>query len=183
MSVIFIYDITMAKVNLNNTSKDRIMMNAKLKNICKLNILLALILTLTMFGCGRGGGGGASGVTTDLVEVVDIEPISDPRSDTGSDPDGDPGSGPGLNPGPDTGNSVTLSWDAPATNSDGSDLTDLAGYKVHYGTSSNNYTQSVDIGNSAGASISSLSNETWCFAVTAYDTSGNESDYSQEVCI
>lgn len=34
-----------------------------------------------------------------------------------------------------SGSSVTLSWDAPTKNEDGSDLTDLLGYKVYYGTS------------------------------------------------
>ena len=29
---------------------------------------------------------------------------------------------------------VTLSWDPPTTNADGTPLTDLAGYKVYYGT-------------------------------------------------
>ncbi len=41
---------------------------------------------------------------------------------------------------------INLSWDAPTINSDGSPLTDLAGYKVYYGTSSYIYTHSVDIG-------------------------------------
>lgn len=78
--------------------------------------------------------------------------------------------------------SVTLDWDAPTTNSDGSSLTDLAGYKIYYGTSSRNYTGSVNVGNYTGTEISSLASGTWCFAVTAYDNAGNESDYSDEVC-
>lgn len=77
--------------------------------------------------------------------------------------------------------SVTLTWDAPTTNTDGTPLTDLAGYIVYYGTSSNNYTNSVNIGNSTGAVISNLSPGTWYFAVTAYDTSGNKSSFSNEV--
>ncbi len=77
--------------------------------------------------------------------------------------------------------SVTLTWDAPTTNTDGTPLTDLAGYIVYYGTPSNNYTNSVNIGNSTGAVISNLSPGTWYFAVTAYDTSGNESSFSNEV--
>jgi len=79
-------------------------------------------------------------------------------------------------------NSATLSWEAPTTNADETPLTDLAGYKVYYGTSSGDYTVSVDVGNITGAIISSLETGTWCFAVTAYDTSGNESDYSEETC-
>ena len=36
-----------------------------------------------------------------------------------------------------SGNSVTLQWRAPDTNSDGSDLTDLAGYRIYYGLNKN----------------------------------------------
>ena len=78
--------------------------------------------------------------------------------------------------------SITLSWERPALNSDGSDLNDLAGYKIYYGTSSNDYSQSIDVGNITSAVISSLSSGTWCFATTAYDAAGNESGYSNEAC-
>ena len=40
-------------------------------------------------------------------------------------------------PGISTG-SVTLAWDAPTTNLDGTPLTALAGYKVYYGRTSAN---------------------------------------------
>jgi hypothetical protein len=79
---------------------------------------------------------------------------------------------------------VTLHWNAPNTNSNGSTLTDLAGYKVYYGPGSGqqNRTKSVDIGNYTSASVSNLSTGNWCFVVSAYDTSGNESLPSPEVC-
>ncbi len=76
---------------------------------------------------------------------------------------------------------VTLTWDAPTTNADGTPLTDLAGYKVYYGTSSRDYTKTIDVGNTTTYQITGLSGGTYYFAVTAYDTSGNESDYSEEV--
>ena len=79
-------------------------------------------------------------------------------------------------------NSTTLAWEDSTTNADGTPLTDLAGYKVYYGNFSGNYTVSVDVGNLTGAIISNLESGTWCFAVTAYDTSGNESEYSDEAC-
>lgn len=69
---------------------------------------------------------------------------------------------------------VTLSWD-PNTEPD------LAGYKVYYGTSSHNYTETIDVGNTTTYQITGLSEGTYYFAVTAYDTSGNESDFSDEV--
>ena len=77
---------------------------------------------------------------------------------------------------------VTLKWDAPRTNTDGTPLTDLAGYIVYYGTFSGNYPDSVNVVNVTEISRN-LSSGKWCFAVTAFDTSGNESDLSNEECI
>ncbi len=39
--------------------------------------------------------------------------------------------------------SVTLSWNPPIQNADGSALTDLAGYRIYYGTSSGKYSEEV----------------------------------------
>jgi hypothetical protein len=72
---------------------------------------------------------------------------------------------------------VTLSWDAPTTNEDGSPVT-LSGYKIYYGTSSGAYTTSVSVA-STGATLS-LSPGTYYFAVTAISTDGTESAYSNE---
>ncbi|OFZ10703.1 MAG: hypothetical protein A2Z20_12700 [Bdellovibrionales bacterium RBG_16_40_8] len=83
------------------------------------------------------------------------------------------------------GDLVTLTWDAPTTNTDGSPLSDLAGYKVYYGGQSKVYATTIDtadmVNNSYG--ISGLAPNTYYFAVTAYDSSNNESDYSNEVYI
>ncbi len=77
---------------------------------------------------------------------------------------------------------VSLSWDAPTTNEDGTPLTDLAGYKIYYGTSSGTYTQNVNVGNVATYTVSSLTDGlTYYFAVKAYDTASSESRYSNEV--
>ncbi len=77
---------------------------------------------------------------------------------------------------------VTLRWVAPTTNTDETPLTDLAGYIVYYGTFSGNYPDSVNVGNVTEISRNPSSGK-WCFAVTAFDTSGNESDLSNEECI
>jgi hypothetical protein len=77
---------------------------------------------------------------------------------------------------------VTLSWDTPTTNVDGTPLTDLAGYKVYHGTALGNYSQYIDVGNVLNYMVSNLENGVvYYFAVTAYDTSGNESIFSNEV--
>jgi len=77
---------------------------------------------------------------------------------------------------------ATLSWNPPTTNADGTPLTDLSGYRVYYGNSSGNYSQNINVGNVATYIINNLTEGlTYYFAVTAYDTSGNESRYSNEV--
>jgi hypothetical protein len=78
-------------------------------------------------------------------------------------------------------NSVTLAWDAPTTNEDGTPLTDLAGYRVHYGSSPQTYTQTVDAGNVTRMTLQNLPPGIYYFAATAYDLSRNESRYSNEV--
>lgn len=77
---------------------------------------------------------------------------------------------------------ATLAWMAPVTNMDGTYLTDLAGYRIHYGETSSNYREQIDVGNKTCYVIGNLTSREWCFAVTAYDTSGNESNISNEVC-
>src|SRR4030067_1427045 len=42
-------------------------------------------------------------------------------------------------------NKTMLTWDAPTTNTDGSPLTDLAGYKIYYGDSSGQYSSTVPV--------------------------------------
>jgi hypothetical protein len=65
----------------------------------------------------------------------------------------------------------------PTQNSDGSALTDLAGYTVYYGTSPANLTQSVKISNPGltAYTMTDLPSGTWYFAVTSYSSSGVES--------
>lgn len=77
---------------------------------------------------------------------------------------------------------VDLTWTAPTQNTDGSELTDLAGFKIYYGTVSGTYDQSVTIDSPTADnySVCQLSTGTWYFVATAYNTSGIESDYSNE---
>ena len=73
---------------------------------------------------------------------------------------------------------VTLSWDAPTTNEDGSPLTDLGGYMV-YSRNASGPLGNVDVGNVL-THTTDVGDNTF-FTVTAYDTSGNESGPSNEV--
>ncbi len=70
---------------------------------------------------------------------------------------------------------VTLAWD-PNTESD------LAGYKIHYGTASNNYSVHLDVHLVFSYTVLGLmAGQTYYFAASAYDISGNESGFSAEV--
>lgn len=77
---------------------------------------------------------------------------------------------------------VVLSWNPPSTNADGTSLNDLAGYKLYYGSASGNYSESIDVGDVLTYQVNNLSTGvTYYFTTTAYDTSGNESGYSNEI--
>ena len=73
----------------------------------------------------------------------------------------------------------------PTQNADGSTLTDLSGYKIHYGTSSKNYSESLAV-NTAGVTsyqVEGLPAGKLYFAMTAVNAAGAESDYSSEVSV
>jgi hypothetical protein len=71
----------------------------------------------------------------------------------------------------------------PTENSDGSALTNLAGYTVYYGTSPSNLTQSLKVTNPglSAYTMTNLSSGTWYFAVTSYSSAGVESTRSGTV--
>jgi hypothetical protein len=75
---------------------------------------------------------------------------------------------------------ATLDWTAPTENSDGSVLTNLAGYTVYYGTSPSNLTQTVKISNPGltAYTMTDLPAGTWYFTITAYTADGTESTRS-----
>jgi len=79
--------------------------------------------------------------------------------------------------------SATVTWDVPNTNADGTVLTDLAGFRVHYGTATQNYSfvATIDDPVANSAVIEDLEADTWFFAVTAVDRNDNESAFSTEV--
>ena len=72
---------------------------------------------------------------------------------------------------------ATLDWLPPTQNSDGTILTNLAGYTVYYGTDRNNLSKSVKVSNPGLASytVTGLTSGTWYFAVTSYSADGVES--------
>jgi hypothetical protein len=76
--------------------------------------------------------------------------------------------------------SATLSWTPPTTNTNGSALTNLAGYRVRWGPAPGNYTNSVTLTNPGLASyvVTNLVSGTHYFVVTAVNSLGVESQFS-----
>jgi len=71
--------------------------------------------------------------------------------------------------------SLTLAWDP-------SGASGIRGYRLHYGTSSHGYSQTIDLGNTTTTTVSNLlPGQTYYFAVTDYNTAGVESVDSNEV--
>jgi hypothetical protein len=81
--------------------------------------------------------------------------------------------------------SLTLSWDAPTVNTDGSSLSNLKGYKVYYGAKSAVYTSVVDIPNPGLTTyvVQDLNAGTYYFALAAYNSQGVESGLTPEVSV
>src|SRR5579871_3193212 len=80
--------------------------------------------------------------------------------------------------------SVTLTWTAPTTRTDGSALTNLAGYNIYYGNAVGNYTTKVPVPGTSTLTyvITNLpTGATYYFVATAYDLNGIESAYTNPV--
>jgi hypothetical protein len=129
--------------------------------------LVALLLAAVLSGCG--GASGSSGAT----------PIAAGSQNGGITTNNGGTSG---STGGSTG-SATLSWRAPDTNTDGTALTNLAGYYIHYGTHRGNLDQLIKIA-TVGLStyvIDNLASGTYYFAISSYSTAGVESTLSASV--
>ena len=81
---------------------------------------------------------------------------------------------------PSATDSLTLSWMAPSLNSNGTTVTDLAGYHIYYGASatSMNTVLTIDGASDTSKVISGLKRGTWYFAVTAFNSEKIESKLS-----
>jgi hypothetical protein len=75
---------------------------------------------------------------------------------------------------------ATVNWTPPTDNSNGTTLTNLAGYQIHYGTTSTNLAQMIQVANAGLTSytLTNLTSGTWYFAVTAYTSTGMQSSMS-----
>ena len=83
-------------------------------------------------------------------------------------------------PAPQLSNTAILTWTPPALNEDGSALADLSAFKVYWGTTPGTYSQSTKISSATARTytVSGLTKGTWYFVVTALNSKGIESPYS-----
>jgi hypothetical protein len=105
-----------------------------------------VVAVLILSGCGGGAGSSSA-----------------PASGAGTAP-----------PAPASQGSATLTWTAPTSNTDGSALTNLAGYYIYYGTSVGSLSNIVNITSPSTLTyvVSNLSAGTWYFAIAAYTNTG-----------
>ncbi|MEJ2111656.1 MAG: dockerin type I domain-containing protein [Acidobacteriota bacterium] len=69
---------------------------------------------------------------------------------------------------------VSLAWDPSISSS-------VVGYKLYYGNASGSYDSFHTITNQSSYTVTDLVADTYFFAVTAFDSMGNESGFSNEV--
>jgi hypothetical protein len=76
---------------------------------------------------------------------------------------------------------ATLSWTAPTENTDGTPITDLAGFRILYGTKPSELTKTITVegAHARTLEISGLAEGTYFFAVVAYDSAGLDGDQSR----
>ena len=101
------------------------------------------------------------------------------ESQAAANPSGNPGGAPPIvpPPAPSSTGTATLEWIPPVTTTDGATLTNLAGYRIYYGTDVTKLAQRIDITNPGVATyvIEGLPPAMYYFAVTAVDARGAES--------
>ena len=113
-------------------------------------LFIFLLLANSITGCGGGGGSTSTASATD--------------SPANGNDSGGAVAATGL---------ANLAWD-------GSTSPNVTGYKLYYGTSSQNYSNSINVGVVTSYTVSGLAPGTYYFSVTACDASGNESGFSNE---
>jgi len=145
---------------------------------------------LTIAGCGGDSGSSNAGLASSTNSGASSAGSgTSGGSSAAADPAPPADAGTSTTPPPATTTpspsaaAVNLQWVAPTENSDGTPLTDLKGYKIHYGTRSQNYTGAISVDNPTVTTylVDSLPAGTYYFAVTAYNASGAESSLSDEV--
>jgi hypothetical protein len=155
------------------------------------NVVVCSLLATGLAACGSDGSGSSTASATAPNSSVSPNVGFVDRTGTGStDTSGSTSPivipptvsnpPPATTPPATSSGTVTLDWTPPIENSDGSVLTNLAGYTVHYGTSPGNLDKTVKVTNPGltAYAMTNLGSGTWYFAVTAYSSTGTESSLS-----
>jgi hypothetical protein len=132
--------------------------------------LATLVVTVALAACGSVGVTSSSAASSQSVASL-----------TSTDSNPPAASQPKL-PAPSVGE-MTLSWDAPDENTDGSALTNLAGYRIYYGASADDLRQVIDIPGVGMTTyvIDDLATGTYYLSIRAYNAQGAESALSNIV--
>jgi Fibronectin type III domain len=142
---------------------------------------MLVVLAALLAGCGDDDSSGtssaslASGASSARQGTISRTPNPVSSHSVASNPPG------GASP-PSSHNAM-LSWEAPTTNTNGSALTDLSGYRIYYGPSAGELSESVQITNVGIQTyvIENLQPGTWYFAIRATTSAGTESALSNIV--
>jgi hypothetical protein len=130
--------------------------------------ILVLLMTLQLSACNSNG---PAATTEDNFIASDPGSTDDPGSSSNTAILTD----------------ITLSWIAPSEREDNKpiSLSEIAGYRIYYGTTENDYPNSVEIddGNAESYTFRGLSTGIYFFVLTTLDTEGRESQYSDAVQI
>ncbi len=139
-----------------------------------MRLIRAVWAALALVSLALAGCGGSDVAVNSLPTANDTAPGT---STGGTGSTGSGGSGSTGSTAPVTA-TAALSWVAPTQNSDGSQLTNLAGYNIYYGTDPSALTQTIQVTNAAalGYTVTGLATHTtWYFTVTSYTSAGEES--------
>jgi hypothetical protein len=133
--------------------------------------LVTAALAVQLVACGGGGNDTASGAST--TDVTSNGATSTTSNGTNSNSSASFAT--------DIG-SLTLSWVAPVARADGAPLSlaDIDGFRIHYGKSTGNYTDHVNVadGTAQKVTLNNLAVGTYYIVMTTYDINGLESSYS-----
>jgi hypothetical protein len=117
--------------------------------------LAILAVTLTIAACDGGPAATATGGASESAPVTSSDNVG----------------------------AATLAWVVPSKNTDGSALTNLAGYRIYYGTRADSLTEVIDVP-TIGATdyvIDNLTAGTYYFSIRTYTSAGTESALSKIV--
>jgi hypothetical protein len=132
--------------------------------------LATVVVTMALTACGGGGTSSSTAASSQSTAPVTSSDSNPPA--TSQSPTPTPSSG-----------AATLSWAAPDQNTNGSALTNLAGYRIYFGTSADALDQVIDIPNVGMTTyvVDDLTTGTYYFSIRAYNTMGAESALSNIV--